>query len=167
MDSHNFFLTRTTYRLLRAEYGVALVVAIVLALLHLGSIRWLPFVGLFVYIDVIGYLPGAIAYRRARGGDIPRSYYVLYNSMHSLLSAAAVAGAWCLLVRPEWALLALPIHLCGDRAIFGNFLKPFGLSFEPVTHPAYKEFVTSYDQFAQIPATEAVGDGQPSTRLAA
>ena len=53
---------------------------------------------------------------------------------------------WCLLVRPEWALLALPIHLCGDRAIFGNFLKPFGLSFEPVAHPAYKELVKNYDQ---------------------
>ena len=173
MDSHNYFLTRTTYRLLRAEYGVALVVSIVLALTHLGHIRWLPFVGLFVYIDVIGYLPGAIAYRRAHGGRIPRSYYLLYNSMHSLLSAAAVAGLWCLFVRPEWALLALPIHLCGDRAIFGNFLKPFGLSFEPVTHPAYKEFVKSYDQSTQPsdhPADDTVdGDDTDGTvsRIAA
>ena len=68
---------------------------------------------------------------------------------HSLLSATAVAAAWCLLVRPEWALLALPIHLCGDRAVFGNFLKPFGLSFEPVTHPAYQELVKHYDQHAE------------------
>jgi len=146
MDSHNLFLTRTTYRLLRAEYAVALAAAIVLALLHLGDIRWPVFVGMFVYIDVIGYLPGAIAYRRARGGAISRRYYLLYNSMHSLLSAGAVAGLWCLLVGPEWALLALPIHLCGDRAVFGNFLKPFGVSFEPVTHPAYKELVNNYDR---------------------
>jgi hypothetical protein len=161
MDSHNLFLTRTTYRLLRAEYGAALIGAVVVALIHLGHIRWPVFIGMFVYIDLIGYLPGAVAYRRARGRDIWRGFHVLYNSMHSLLSAGAVAGAWCLLVRPEWALLALPIHLCGDRAIFGNFLKPFGLSFEPVTHPAYKELVKNYDQHiesSQSPPREAEAD---------
>jgi hypothetical protein len=149
VDSHNLFLTRTTSRLLRAEYGAALIGAIVVALTHLGHIRWPVFIGMFVYIDLIGYLPGAVAYRRSRGGRIWRGFHVLYNSTHSLLSAGAVAGAWCLLVRPEWALLALPIHLCGDRAIFGNFLKPFGLSFEPVTHPAYKELVKTYDQHTE------------------
>ncbi len=164
MDSHNLFLTRTTYRALRAEYGVALIGAVVLALVHLGDIRWPVFVGLFVYIDVIGYLPGAIAYRRARGRPVPRVYYLLYNAMHSLLSAGAVAGLWCLLVRPEWALLALPIHLCGDRALFGNFLKPFGLTFEPTTHPDYKEFVTRYEQHTQHRAA-GVTDAEP--RLAA
>ena len=146
MDSHNLFLTPATCRLLRAEYGAALIGAVILALVHLGQIRWPVFIGMFVYIDLIGYLPGAVAYRRAHGGDIWRGFFVLYNSTHSLLSAGAVAGVWCLFVRPEWALLALPIHLCGDRAIFGNFLKPFGLSFEPVTHPAYKELVKNYDQ---------------------
>jgi hypothetical protein len=144
MDSHNLFLTRSTYRLLRAEYAVALIGSVVLAVVHFGDIRWPTFVGLFVYIDLIGYLPGAIAYRRSRGRAISRTYYLLYNSMHSLLSAGAVCGLWCLLVRPEWALLALPIHLCGDRAIFGNFLKPFGVSFEPVAHPAYQELVKNY-----------------------
>jgi D-alanyl-lipoteichoic acid acyltransferase DltB (MBOAT superfamily) len=156
MDSHNLFLTRTTYRLLRAEYGVALIVAVALALIHLGQTRWPVFIGMFVYIDLIGYLPGAVAYRRARGSDIWRGFYVLYNSTHSLLSAAAVAGAWCLLVRPEWALLALPIHLCGDRAVFGNFLKPFGLSFEPVTHPAYQELVKHYDRHTESSSSRDV-----------
>jgi hypothetical protein len=149
MDSHNLFATPTTARLMRAEYLVGLIVAVVLALLHLGQIRWAVFVPMFVYIDVIGYLPGAIAYRRSKTGDISRVYYVLYNTMHSLLSAAAVAGVWCLFVGPEWALLALPIHLFGDRALFGNFLKPFGLKFEPVVNPAYQEFVNSYDQHPQ------------------
>src|SRR3954447_18859709 len=146
MDSHNLFLTRGTYRLIRTEYAAALVAAVVLAVLHLDAIRWPVFIGLFAYIDVIGYLPGALAYRRAPDRVISRGYYVLYNAMHSLLSAAAVAGLWCLLARPEWALLALAIHLCGDRAIFGNFLKPYGVTFEPTTHPAYREFVSNYDQ---------------------
>ena len=165
MDSHNLFLTRTTYRLLRAEYGVALIAVVVLALIHLGHIRWPVFIGMFVYIDLIGYLPGAVAYRRTRGGGIPRGFYMLYNSTHSLLSAGAVAGAWCLLVRPEWALLALPIHLCGDRAIFGNFPKPFGLSFEPVTHPAYKEFVKNYDQ--HVEPSQSAPCGADVSRVAA
>jgi hypothetical protein len=146
MDSHNLFSTPTTYRLLRAEYLLGLIVAVVLAVAHLSDIRWAVFIGMFVYIDAIGYLPGAIAYRRAADRQISKVYYVLYNSMHSLLSAAAVAGLWCLFVRPEWALLALPIHLFGDRALFGNFLKPFGFKFEPVIHPAYQELVTNYDQ---------------------
>jgi hypothetical protein len=154
MDSHNLFLTRTTYRWLRAEYAVALAAAAVLAVLHLGDIRWPVFVAMFAYIDLIGYLPGAVAFRRAGGAPISRTYYRLYNAMHSMVSAAAVAGLWCLLVRPEWALLALPLHLCGDRAVFGNFLKPFGVSFEPATHPAYQELVNRYDQHTARPRTD-------------
>jgi hypothetical protein len=154
MDSHNLFLTRTTYRWLRAEYAVALAAAAVLAVLHLGDIRWPVFVAMFAYIDLIGYLPGAVAFRRAGGAPISRTYFRLYNAMHSMVSAAAVAGLWCLLVRPEWALLALPLHLCGDRAVFGNFLKPFGVSFEPATHPAYQELVNRYDQHTARPRTD-------------
>jgi hypothetical protein len=146
VDSHNLFVTRTTYRLVRAEYAVALAVCAVLLVQHLDEVRWLPFVLLFACIDVVGYLPGALAWRRQQGGRLHRGYYVAYNAMHSLVTAAAVSGAWCLTLGPEWALLALPLHLCGDRALFGNFLKPFGLSFEPVTHPDYQEFVDRYEQ---------------------
>ena len=113
--------------------------------------HWLVFAALFVYIDVIGYLPGAIAFRRSADGQISKAYYVLYNAMHSLVSAAVVAGLWCLFVGPEWALLALPIHLFGDRALFGNFLKPFGVSFEPSTHPLYRKFSISYDELQANP----------------
>ena len=40
-------------------------------------------------------------------------------------------------MKPEWALLALPLHLFGDRALFGNFYKSFGIEFEPSAHPDY------------------------------
>lgn len=152
MDSHNLFMTRMTYRLVRLEYGAALATAVVLAVMHLDEIRWVAFVALFAYIDLIGYIPGAIAWRRAGGRLETRTYHVLYNLMHSLVSAGVVAGAWSLLLGPEWALLALPIHLFGDRALLGNFLKPFGLSFEAQTHPAYQEFVARYEQPNGIPA---------------
>jgi hypothetical protein len=145
MDSHNLFMTRTTYRAVRLENAVAMFTAIALVLLHFNQVRWWVFVLMFVHIDLIGYLPGAIAWRKAKGGAIARRYYVQYNTMHSFLTAAVVAAVWSLVFGPEWALLALTIHLCGDRALFGNFYKPLGLSFEPVIHPAYEEFVNRYE----------------------
>lgn len=144
MDNRNLFETRTTYRLLRAEYLVALVVCAVLLVLHRDAVRWWAFAVLFLYIDVIGYLPGALAHRMAQGARISKGYYVLYNCMHSLLSAALVGMLWVWLVGPEWALLALPLHLFGDRAIFGNFLKPFGVGFEPAVHPDFGRFEENY-----------------------
>ncbi len=140
MDHVNRFESKTTYRLLRAEYGIALVACAVLLLEHLDDIHWLPAIALFVYIDVIGYLPGAIAYRRTPGGAIPKSYYVLYNTMHSFVTQAAVLGIWAAFDGFQWAFLAVPIHLCGDRALFGNFLKSFTVPFEPVALDAFAEF---------------------------
>jgi|SRR5690349_8557795 len=139
MDAANRFETRTTYNLIRLEYGVGLAVSLVLFGLHFSDVRWLPAVGLFVYIDLIGYLPGAIAYHRSKTKRIPKVYYVLYNTMHSLATQAVVVGLWAWLIGWEWALLAIPIHLFGDRALFGNFLKPFAVDLEPVPHPAFRE----------------------------
>ncbi|MFC9619197.1 hypothetical protein ACFTXM_04105 [Streptomyces sp. NPDC056930] len=150
MDALNRFDTKTTYRLVRLEYLFALGVSFYFFFRHLGDIRWWPFALLFVYIDLIGYIPGAIAYHRSRTKRIPKAYYVLYNTMHSMATQGAAALLWILLVGNEWALLALPIHLCGDRALFGNFLKPFGVSFEPVVHP----------QFAALEAAVEQGSGR-------
>lgn len=137
MDSRNLFETPATYRLLRLEYVAALITVVIIAVIHIHQIRLWPFLGLFFYIDLIGYVPGAIVAHRRKNGYIPRIYYILYNTMHTFLSAGLVAGLWCLIFRPEWALLALPIHLFTDRGIVGNLLKPFGVAFEPQEHPAY------------------------------
>ncbi|MEU9185735.1 hypothetical protein AB0D14_14470 [Streptomyces sp. NPDC048484] len=155
MDSRNLFETRTTYALHRAEWLVALGVSVVLALAHLEDIRWPVFVGFFAVIDLVGYLPGAIRFRRSRDGRVPKGYYVAYNTMHSLVTGAVMAGLWAWLVEPEWALLAIPIHLLGDRGLFGNSLKPFGIPFEPATHPAFSDFVGTY--------TKPEGQGAPNT----
>lgn len=144
MDQQNLFETPVTYRLLRLENLVALAICVGLLVAHLTQIRWWAFVLLFAYIDVIGYLPGAFAHRHAHGRRIRRMFYVLYNTTHCAVSGLLVAVLWTWLVQPEWALLAIPVHLCGDRALFGNFLKPFGVSFEPAAHPAFVHFRTSY-----------------------
>lgn len=141
MDHANPIETPTTYRLHRAEYVLGFLAVTALMIVHFHQIRWVPAAILFVYIDIIGYLPGAIAYRRSRDGSIHKGYYVAYNVMHSLVTQAVVAGLWMLIAGPEWALLALPFHLFGDRGLFGNFLKPFALKFEPEPNPVYQRFV--------------------------
>lgn len=120
----------TTRTVLRVEYGIALGVCVALMLLHLGEVRWLPAVLLFAGIDVVGYLPGLLAHQRRRTELIHRGYYVLYNLTHSFATHAVLIGLWVLVAGWEWALLAIPIHLLGDRALFGTSLKPFAEPFE-------------------------------------
>ena len=152
MDLRNRFESRTTFQLLRAEYAVALAVSIVLFLLNIDQVNWLLAITLFVYIDLIGYLPGAIAYRRSATRRISRIYYVLYNTMHSLVTQAAVVGVLVLLWGWNWAMLSVVIHLAGDRALFGNFLKSFRVPFEPEVLPEFSEFD---ERTAEAPARSA------------
>jgi hypothetical protein len=162
MDPKNLFHTPTTYRLIRLEYLFCLLVCTVLAIMHFGQIRWLVFAALFVYIDAVGYLPGVIAHKRRGIAYLPRTYYVLYNTMHSLATAGMVAGLWCLFVRPEWALLALPLHLFGDRALFGNFYKSFGIEFEPKGHPDYVALKALLDHPRRVAPAEPTTVAPPS-----
>lgn len=131
MDAQNYFDTRTTYSLVRAEYTVALAACVVLAVVHIDRIEWIPALVLFFSIDIIGYLPGAM-YCRIRGTNHPpRRFYVMYNVMHSGLTQGAVAGVWMLVCGPQWTLLAIPIHVFADRGLFGNQMKVFSTPFEP------------------------------------
>jgi len=158
VDAKNRFETRTTFLLARLEWLAMLGVSVGLAAAHLTQIRWPVFLLFFVGIDLIGYLPGAIAFRRARNGRIASGYYVAYNVMHSLVTGAALVAVWAWLVGPEWALLAVPIHLFGDRALFGNSLKPFGISFEPATHTAFAVFERTYDDTVEHQPSREVVD---------
>lgn len=141
MDQVNPYETPNTFKAHRAEYlfGVAVVTGLMIA--NISEIRWWVAIALFFYIDLIGYLPGAIAFKRAKGGPIPKVYYALYNVMHSFITQGAVILVWCLTIGPEWALLIIPFHLFGDRGLFGNFMKPFALPFEPVAQPAYQRML--------------------------
>lgn len=167
MDQANPFETRTTYRLHRAEYVVLFAVALGLFIAHANEVRWWAAVVLFVYIDLIGYVPGTIAWHRSATKRIPKAYYVLYNTMHSLVTQTAVIALWGTFIGWEWALLAIPIHLFGDRGLFGNFLKPFNLSFEPKVHPAFEKVRRALESADGTGPAEPVGPppvGQPATR---
>lgn len=158
MDHANHFMTPTTYRLHRLEYLVGFAVTIGLIIAHFHQVNWWLFAAMFLYIDLIGYIPGAIAYRRAPGHRIGKGYYVAYNVMHSLVTQGAVMGLWIWLIGPQWALIALPFHLCGDRGLFGNFLKPFGIPFEPERNEAIEQLING---LGSDPKKIAVAVGRP------
>jgi hypothetical protein len=123
--------SRGTYTLIRLEWIAALLVCSLLGLLHLDHIRWVPYLALFLGMDLVGTLPGTLAHRRAGGRRIAPIYYGLYNVTHSALFLGALALAWSLTLGPEWALVALPTHLCIDRGLFGNVLKSSSEPFVP------------------------------------
>lgn len=140
MDHLNRYESKTTYTLLRVEYGIGLAVSTALFVAHIGDVRWIPAIVLFFYIDLIGYIPGLIAYLRSPTKQIPRIYYILYNTMHSMTTQTLVVGVWIAVSGFEWALLVVAIHLCGDRALFGNFMKSFLVPFEPKKTTAFARF---------------------------
>jgi hypothetical protein len=146
MDSTNLFDTPTTHNAMRAESGLIAAVAGFLLVRERKQVRWPVAAALFAYNDLIGYVPGAIAYRRNKDKNISKGYYLAYNIMHSGLTGALVGALWAGLVRREWALLAIPLHLGGDRALFGNVLKPFSVPFEPEAHPLWETVSTQLRQ---------------------
>ena len=144
MDPANRYFTRFTYYVLRAEYFFGATIATFL-LVKAGAVDhepvdWIGAIVLFAYPDTIGYLPGAIAYRKAKDKRIPLWYARTYNVLHSMFTAAAVAGVYILFFGVDWALLAIPIHLFGDRSVFGNIFKMENVRFEPEKpHPRFAE----------------------------
>lgn len=143
MDAANPFETPVTFRIHRAEYLVGFIVVTGLIVANWSNIRWIAFAGLFLYIDLIGYIPGAVAFHRSESKEISSIYYWLYNIMHSFITQAIVLGIWGLTIGWEAAMLAVPFHLFGDRALFGNFMKSLALPFEPHRAPAYDGLLSS------------------------
>lgn len=137
MDTVNRFHTRETWLWVRAEHLLLLAILVVVAIWKFAEINWLWFVTALVGIDLIGYIPGMIAYRRSPDGKVAPIYHHLYNLTHSYLTAAAMVALWALAIGGfDWAMLAIPIHLEGDRGLFGNTYKPTSLSFEPAAKEA-------------------------------
>jgi hypothetical protein len=139
MDAANTFETDATYRAMRAEYAILGAVSGYLLWRQRKQVRWPVALALFAWSDTVGYVPGAIAFRRSENKQISKGYYAAYNVAHSGITATMLAAAWSRLVRPEWALLGIPFHIGIDRSVFGNFLKPFSVPFEPEPHPVWAE----------------------------
>lgn len=117
--------------LTRAGY-LALMAAVALVMLaHAREVSWLRAALAFALIDLIGYLPGARAFRRARGGPIAAVYHHLYNVTHNFITATVAVAGWAAVAGGlEWAMLAIPLHLAGDRGIFGNGFKHPGQPYQ-------------------------------------
>ncbi|HEV2861424.1 MAG TPA: hypothetical protein VGX48_10485 [Pyrinomonadaceae bacterium] len=150
MDHHNLFLSRGTYNLLRLDHLVILVVLTVMLFAHWCEVNWFNFTAAFLWPDIVGTLPGMYWYYARTTGDrrsIPAVFHVLYNIGHSFTIVAVITGLWYFAAGGwEWAMLALPIHLFGDRSLFGNIYKPLGRSFEPAPHPAFVRFYEEYER---------------------
>jgi lysylphosphatidylglycerol synthetase-like protein (DUF2156 family) len=135
MDNLNRFHTRTTYWIVRAEHLALLVILTALLSWKAGEVNWIRAVVAFSLIDLVGYIPGAIVFRRSQDRRISRWYHNAYNITHTYLVSGAGVALWAYANGGfEWAMLAVPIHLSGDRGLFGNTLKPAELSFEPHPH---------------------------------
>src|SRR5712691_9831006 len=122
MDMHNTFHSRAMYRLMRLDYFVVLLILVAVVLAHASQVHWWRFVIAFSWIDLVGYLPAAYVYYARRNGphrSVPAIYYRLYNFTHSLTTNALIVAVWYWLSgSAEWAMLAAPIHILGDRALF-------------------------------------------------
>lgn len=129
MDRKQLFRSRGAYVLMRLEYIALLALCLALVAINWREVDWFRFLLAFAVIDLVGYLPGAIASRRYNG-RAPAIFHHLYNVTHSFLTWLILVPIWALLTGgPEWAMLAVPIHLSGDRGLFGNLFKPIGVPF--------------------------------------
>jgi len=128
---------------IRAEHLAVVIICTSLAFMHIKDIAWARFFAAFLLIDLLGYLPGALAFHKAAGNPIAPIYHLLYNLTHNYLVTGTCVALWALTIGgPEWAMLAVPIHLSGDRGLLGNFSKPTSLPFEPL-RPSKELVVTT------------------------
>ena len=124
------------YLNIRLEYLTALVLTAVLVLTHLRDINWLIFVLAFLYIDLIGYIPGLIRVFVKKSAYIEKPFYYAYNTTHSFVTAIPIAVIGWYLIDARWSLLAIFLHLFGDRALLNNYTKDVNGPFEHYTPKA-------------------------------
>ncbi|MBL9007715.1 MAG: hypothetical protein JNJ46_25890 [Myxococcales bacterium] len=170
MDTQNRFHTPRSFTWVRAEALLALLALVYLLFAFARDVQWSRFLVALALIDLVGYLPGALAYRRAQAASrgtsdapprIAPVFHHLYNVTHSFLFCAGVLGLWfAVLGDVEWAMLALPVHLLGDRGLFGNTYKPSSLPFEPAPLPPAA-------RLAALSSAAAVGCPAPSCAASA
>jgi hypothetical protein len=148
MDKENLFFTRRSYNLERLDWAILMLLAFALVVFYWREVHWWRFVFAFLFPDLIGTFPGLYTYYARRSGEhrsVPAVIHRLYDFGHSFGGVVLFCGLWWLVTGSlEWAMLAFPIHLAGDRSVFGNIYKPLGVAFEPVKHEAFRRFEKDY-----------------------
>ena len=148
MDKYNRFHTPATFTLIRLDWAILMSIGIALVVIHWREVHWWRFAWAFAFPDLIATFPGIYFYYGRRKGDhrsIPTVIHQLYNFGHSFAGIGLFCAIWWFITgQLEWAMLAFPIHLAGDRSVFGNTYKPFGTAFEPVRHEAFRRFEAEY-----------------------
>src|SRR4051812_6865188 len=94
MDNLNRFHTRTTYWIVRAEHLALLAIMTGLFLWHARDVNWWRAVPAFLMIDLVGYIPGAIMFRRSKNGQVSRWYHNAYNITHTYLVSGTGVALW-------------------------------------------------------------------------
>lgn len=149
MDKLNRFHPPSHYNLMRLDYFVVISAMSLLVLFNFSDVNWVRFWVAFWWIDVVGTLPAYYVYFLRRKGEhrsISPMFYHVYNFAHSLTTNTIVVGIWYAVTGSfEWAMLAIPIHILGDRSVFGNMYKHPRMSFEPVMLKAYASFQEKFD----------------------
>lgn len=144
MDKHNLFFTRGHYNLERLDWAVIMLIALALLVVHYREVHWWRFTIAFLMPDLIATFPGLYIYYARRSGEhrsVPPIFHKLYNFGHNFAVVTIACGVWWWVTGSlEWAMLAFPLHLGGDRSIFGNIYKPLETSFEAVKHDAFQRF---------------------------
>ncbi|HVR38681.1 MAG TPA: hypothetical protein VMU84_06270 [Thermoanaerobaculia bacterium] len=148
MDKYNTFHPPKIYALVRFDWFIIAVLPLILVIINHKTVHWGRFTWAFLFPDLIATIPGLYWYYGRRSGEhrsIPGIIHKLYNFGHSFAGITLFCAIWWLFTRQlEWAMLAFPIHLAGDRSVFGNIYKPLGTAFEPVKHEAFARFETEY-----------------------
>ena len=123
----------STFKFLRLEYIALLSITLILLNQHIQDINWIHFLLIFVFIDLVGYIPGYFYVKYTKKAIPSRYFYILYNTTHNFCTVTCVAFILWQLGLLTWSFLAVPIHLFGDRGLLGNFYKPLASPFTEST----------------------------------
>lgn len=148
MDKYNTFFTPLLYRLVRLDWLCIMLALITITIINWENVNWWIFFIMFWWIDLIGTVPGMYYLSVNEGTEkeksVPKWCVFIYNICHSFTTVSIITLLWYMTSGPEWAMLAMPIHLAADRCVFGNIYKSFRLKFDPVENIEFKKF---YEEF--------------------
>lgn len=86
-------------------------------MVHQAEVNWGVYAGLFLYIDLIGYISGFVRSSQLYTSRIGRGYCIAYTVIHPFLAVIPVTLVVATGVSAIWSALAVLVHIAGDRAL--------------------------------------------------